>query len=155
MVRPGGNVLSLAFVAKALGACYSVLLPRPLKVFIDLVISHKHCRVPLIGPWLDHAPLTKMQVLYGACAATILISLLSGALTYSVTRSLGAAAQRFVFTLRRDLFAHMQRLSLRFHHGQRTGDLTTRRTGDTQAIQDLIITGVIRLVTKGFQGGGR
>src|SRR5438093_1168242 len=111
MVRPFWKELSLAFVARALGAGISVFRPWPLKVVIDLVISHKHCRVPLIGPWLDHAPLTKMQVLYGACAATILISLLSGALTYSVTRSLGAAAQRFVFTLRRDLFAHMQGLA--------------------------------------------
>ncbi|PYV33606.1 MAG: ABC transporter ATP-binding protein [Acidobacteria bacterium] len=151
MVRPFWKELSLAFVAMALGAGISVFRPWPLKVVIDLVISHKHCRVPLIGPWLDHAPLTKMQVLYGACAATILISLLSGALTYSVTRSLGAAAQRFVFTLRRDLFAHMQRLSLRFHDGQRTGDLTTRLTADIQAIQDLIMTGVILLGTNGFQ----
>ena len=95
MVRPFWKELSLAFVAMALGAGISVFRPWPLKVVIDLVISHKHCRVPLIGAWLDHAPLTRMQVLYGACAATILISLLSGALTYSVTRSLGAAAQRW------------------------------------------------------------
>src|SRR5437016_8681350 len=143
MLGPFWKELCLAFVAMALGAGISVFRPWPLKVVIDLVITHKHCRVPLIGAWLDHAPLTRMQVLYGACAATILISLLSGALTYSVTRSLGAAAQRFVFTLRRDLFAHMQRLSLRFHDGQRTGDLTTRLTADIQAIQDFIASGIM------------
>src|SRR5947199_7057093 len=149
MVRPFWKELSLAFVAMALGAGISVFRPWPLKVVIDLVISHKHCRVPLIGPWLDHAPLTKMQVLYGACAATIVISLLSGALTYSVTRSLGAAAQRFVFTLRRNLFAHMQRLSLQFHDRQRTGDLITRLTSDIQALRDVLGHGSILLVGNG------
>src|SRR5256884_379552 len=59
------------------------------------------------------------------------------------TRLLGNVGQRFVFDLRRDLFAHMQRLSLRFHDTQKTGDLTTRLTSDIQSIQDFIANGVI------------
>jgi len=37
----------------------------------------------------------------------------------------------------------MQRLSLRFHDTQKTGDLTTRLTSDIQSIQDFISNGVI------------
>src|SRR5437773_11763037 len=37
----------------------------------------------------------------------------------------------------------MQRLSLRFHDTQKTGDLTTRLTSDIQSIQDFIANGVI------------
>src|SRR5439155_4604847 len=37
---------------------------------------------------------------------------------------------------------HMQRLSLRFHDQQRTGDLITRLTSDTQAIQEMIANGI-------------
>src|SRR5207244_10269437 len=62
---------------------------------------------------------------------------------YCYTRLLGNVGQRFVFDLRRDLFAHMQRLSLRFHDTQKTGDLTTRLTSDIQSIQDFIANGVI------------
>src|SRR5436189_4654309 len=46
--------------------------------------------------------------------------------------------------------AHLQRLSLRFHDHQRTGDLTTRLTSDTQAIQEMIANGITVLGTNGF-----
>ncbi|HLB88217.1 MAG TPA: ABC transporter ATP-binding protein, partial [Terriglobales bacterium] len=49
-----------------------------------------------------------------------------------------------------NLFAHMQRLSLRFHDRQRTGDLTTRLTSEVQAIQDMIANGLIMLVSNLF-----
>jgi subfamily B ATP-binding cassette protein MsbA len=84
-----------------------------------------------------------MLILYGACAATVFIALSTGWLTYHYTRALGDVGQRFLFTLRRDLFVHMQRLSLRFHDRQRTGDLITRLTSDIQAIQYLIANGAI------------
>ena len=58
-------------------------------------------------------------------------------------------SQQFILTLRRDLFAHMQRLSLRFHDRQRTGDLTARLTSDVQAIQDIIANGTILFVGNG------
>jgi len=85
-----------------------------------------------------------MEILYGSCAAVVCIALITGLLTYCYTRLLGTVGQRFVFELRRDLFAHMQRLSLRFHDTQKTGDLTTRLTSDIQSIQDFISNGVIQ-----------
>ena len=152
LLRPYWKEFSLAMVAMILGSAVSVFRPWPLKVVIDLALSHKHhSRVPLLHTWLDNAPLTPLQLVYGGCVASILIALLSGMLTYLFTLLLGDLAQRFVFALRRDLFAHMQRLSLRFHDSQRTGDLTTRLTADIQSIQDLIMTGVTLLGTSGLQ----
>jgi len=71
------------------------------------------------------------------------IARITGLLTYCYTHLLGTVGQRFVYELRRDLFAHMQRLSLRFHDTQKTGDLTARLTSDIQSIQDFISNGVI------------
>jgi ABC-type multidrug transport system fused ATPase/permease subunit len=45
-----------------------------------------------------------------------------------------------MFDVRRDLFAHLQRLSLRFHGGNQTGDLISRVTGDISNVQDMIVT---------------
>lgn len=152
LLRPYWKEFLLAMMAMILGSAVSVFRPWPLKVVIDLVLSQKHhSRVPLLHAWLDNAPLTPLQLVYGGCVASILIALLAGMLTYLFTRLLGDAAQRFVFALRRDLFAHMQRLSLRFHDSQRTGDLTTRLTADIQAVQDLLMTGVTLLGTSGLQ----
>jgi subfamily B ATP-binding cassette protein MsbA len=91
-----------------------------------------------------------MHILYGACAATLLIALSTGLLTYWYTNTLGNIGQRFVFDLRCQLFAHMQRLSLRFHDTQRRGDLITRLTSDIQAIQDWISNGLIVLGSNAF-----
>jgi subfamily B ATP-binding cassette protein MsbA len=91
-----------------------------------------------------------MEILYGACAAALLIAVINGLLTYYFTRSMGDLAQHFVFALRRDFFAHLQRLSLRFHDRQRTGDLITRLTSDTQAIQEVIASSSTNLATNSF-----
>jgi len=142
LLRPFWKYLTVAALAMALDAALSVARPWPLKIVIDRVLSHKPSRVPIIGRWLDAAPFTRMEVLYAVCIATLIIALITGLLTYFYTTILGRVGQRLVFALRRDLFAHMQRLSLRFHDAQRTGDLTTRLTSDIQAIQDVISNGV-------------
>src|SRR5207302_856888 len=143
LLRAHWRKIFLAFLAMGVDSLLTVMRPWPLKVVIDRVLSHRPSRVPLIHAWLDSAPLTKMQILYGSCAAVLLIALITGLISYCYTRLLGNVGQRFVFDLRRDLFAHMQRLSLRFHDTQKTGDLTTRLTSDIQSIQEFIANGII------------
>jgi len=142
LLRPFWRPLSAAALAMALDAFLNVFRPWPLKVVIDRVLSDKPSRVPFLHGWLDNAPFSRTEILYGACAATLLIAVVTGFLLYYFTRALGDIAQHFVFAIRRDLFAHMQRLSLRFHDQQRTGDLITRLTSDTQAIQEMIANGI-------------
>lgn len=133
----------IAFSAMALDSGLTVLRPWPLKVVIDRVLSHKASRVPFIHAWLDSAPFSATQILYGSCIAVMIIAVITGLTSYFYTHLFGDLGQRFGFELRRDLFGHMQRLSLRFHDGQRTGDLTTRLTSDTQSIQDFIASGIM------------
>src|SRR2546425_75473 len=147
LLRPFWKQFCAAVFAMGLGALVSVCQPWPLKIVIDRVLSHKPTRLPFLDAWLDSAQLSEMAILFGACAATLLIAVVTGLLTYYFTRAMGDVAQHFVFAIRRDLFAHMQRLSLRFHDQQRTGDLITRLTTDTQAIQEMIAEGIITLGT--------
>jgi subfamily B ATP-binding cassette protein MsbA len=150
LLRPFRKQLWWAMLAMVLDASLTVFRPWPLKVVIDRVLSHRPTRVPFLSVWLDNTTLSRMHILYGACAATLLIALSTGLLTYWYTRTLGIVGQRFVFDLRCRLFAHMQRLSLRFHDTQRRGDLITRLTSDIQAIQDLISNGLIILGSNAF-----
>lgn len=149
LLRPYRVALGGAIVAMVLDAVLTVFRPWPLKVVIDLVLSNRRSRVPLLGGWLEAARPDPMSILYGACAATLLIALSTGLLTYGYTRALGDIGQRFVFVLRRNLFAHMQRLSLRFHDRQRTGDLITRLTSDIQALRDVVSNGSMLLISNG------
>lgn len=149
LLRPFRKKLSLAVIAMMLDALLTVLRPWPLKVVIDRVLSHKTTRIPFFAHLLNSPSLDYTLILYGACATTLLIALSTGLLTYYFTSTLGDIGQRYVYILRCDLFAHMQRLSLRFHDRQRTGDLTTRLTSDIQSIQDMISSGAIQLVGNG------
>jgi len=148
-LRPYRVALGWATLAMVLDAALTVLRPWPLKVVIDLALSHRHSRVPFVGNWLEAVGPAPMSIVYGACAATLMIALSTGLLTYGYTRTLGDIGQRFVFALRRDLFAHLQRLSLRFHDRQRTGDLITRLTSDIQALRDVVSNGSLLLVGNG------
>jgi ABC-type multidrug transport system fused ATPase/permease subunit len=150
LLRPFWKQLCVALVAMLLDALFTVLRPWPLKVVIDRVLSRKPTRVPFIRAWLNSASFTRTEILYGACVATLLIAVITGLLTYYLTRVMGGVGQRFVYELRRKLFAHMQRLSLRFHDRQRTGDLTSRLTSEVQAIQDMTTSGLTMLGSNFF-----
>jgi ATP-binding cassette subfamily B protein len=150
LLRPFRKPLCWAGLAMILDAALTVFRPWPLKVVIDRVLSQRPSRVPFLHAWLDTAPLSRVHVLYGACATTLIIAVSTGILTYYYIRTLGDIGQRFVFALRQNLFAHLQRLSLRFHDRQRTGDLITRLTSDIDAIQDLIASGIIVFGSNAF-----
>src|SRR3989475_1004440 len=147
LLCPFWKQLCAAVFAMMLGALVSVCQPLPLKIVIDRVLSYKPSRLPFLDVWLDSARFSQMEILYGACASTLLIAVLTGLLTSYFTRTMGEVAQHFVFAIRRNLFAHVQRLSLRFHDQQRTGDLITRLTTDTQSIQEMIANGITVLGT--------
>ena len=138
LLKPYRRPLILAHLAILVDAGLTVLRPWPLKVVIDSVITHRSSRVPVVAGWIDRLAADPLHVLYGACTATLLIALGTGLSTFYYRRALGWVGEHFTFDLRNRLFAHMQRLSLRFHDRQRTGDLTTRLSGDINAIDDLV-----------------
>ncbi len=138
MLRPFRLQLGAAWMALILDSALTTLRPWPLKVVTDRVLTEKHTKVPFIADTLNDPNLDPMVILYGACVATILIAIGTGLATYYYKLSMGDIGQRFVHDLRQKLFAHMQRLSLRFHDNQRTGDLMTRITSDTRAIQGFV-----------------
>src|SRR5262245_26588929 len=149
MLRPFRTRICFAGLAIVLDAVLTALRPWPLKVSIHRVLSHKPTRVPVFGAWINDPARDPMHALYGACTATLLIALGTGLLTYYYTHGMGEISQRAVFALRRALFAHAQRLSLRFHDRQRTGDLLTRLTADVSAIGFIVDDGFILLLNNG------
>ena len=121
----------------------TLMRPWPVKIVIDRVITsnRRPLRVPFIGPWLDSLSLSQWSLLLACCVATLSIGVGTGTLTYAYTSIMGDVGRRLAFGLRRKLFAHLQRLSLRFHDSQRAGDLTVRLTTDIQAIQEVVANG--------------
>ncbi|MHB8972500.1 MAG: ABC transporter ATP-binding protein [Pirellulaceae bacterium] len=91
-----------------------------------------------------------MLVLFTACAVTLLIAVGTGTLTYLFTSNMGIVSQRLAFSLRTQLFAHLQRLSLRFHDGNRLGDTMTRLTSDINDIRMLVAQSMMGFFSNAF-----
>jgi ATP-binding cassette subfamily B protein len=81
LLRPFRKPLCWAGLAMILDAALTVFRPWPLKVVIDRVLSQRPSRVPFLHAWLDHAPLSRLHILYGACATTLIIAVSTGILT--------------------------------------------------------------------------
>jgi ATP-binding cassette subfamily B protein/subfamily B ATP-binding cassette protein MsbA len=117
-----------------------LLKPWPLKLVIDHVLQDAP------PPWWLGLAWSRGQLLALACIALVLIYvLLGGAAVVNNYVTIGIG-QRMVSDLRRDLYAHLQRLSLTFHSRREVGDLLYRVTADTYAIQTLTMNGLFPVV---------
>jgi ATP-binding cassette subfamily B protein/subfamily B ATP-binding cassette protein MsbA len=137
-LRPYTPALAAAGSLMALRAVALLLTPWPLKLTIDSVIFHKPLPQWLAG-FLPNAFSHRLVLLDALGIALLFLGAADAALAYFGNRQMLSTGQRAIFNLRRDLFAHMQRLSLSFHRRQKTGDLMARLGGDIQTLQDLVV----------------
>jgi ABC-type multidrug transport system fused ATPase/permease subunit len=75
-------------------------------------------------------------------------------MTYVETYMTGWVGERILADLRRQLFGHLQRLSLGFYERNRAGVLISRMTNDVEAIDQLVTDGVTTLVQSTLTLGG-
>jgi ATP-binding cassette subfamily B protein len=129
---------------------FALLLPLPLKMVVDSVISH-HPAPELLTRWLPNAWTHSIAGLLMIAAGMLLAIgalmqvqvLLSWMLqTYS--------GERLVHDFRSRLFWHVQRLRLSFHDRRGTHDTAYRIQHDAPAIQLVTIQGIIPFVSSAF-----
>ncbi|MFL5824090.1 MAG: ABC transporter transmembrane domain-containing protein, partial [Solirubrobacteraceae bacterium] len=134
-VRPhGGGWLAIA-AATLLSTAVALLLPLPLKVLIDNVVgSH-----PLPGylQWLPGSENHQVLLAYVVVAELSLFALAT-ALDVVVTLLWVKVGQKVVFELAEDLFARVQRQSLRDHARRPVGETLQRVAGDSWAVNTVI-----------------
>jgi ATP-binding cassette, subfamily B, bacterial len=149
-LRPYWRLTCLMFLMLTAQVVMDVLGPWPVKFIFDSVINH-HKIHGFLGHFIyAHLGTDRFALLNIIIAAFITIALLDAVFSYVGNLLLSIVGQRFVFDVRRDLFAHVQRLSLRFHGTQRTGDLMARVTGDISNIQDMVVTALSSVFVNGL-----
>src|SRR5579862_7952637 len=143
LLRPHVKTLSLGLLAVIGEGVANLLEPWPLKIVLDTVLKSK----PLQG-WLGHLIQStvgddKLAILkLSAIAALVIAS--TGALSSSTEKYLTTSVGQWVMhDLRRTLYSHIQRLSLAYHDQKQTGDLISRVTGDIDAIQSFVASGIL------------
>jgi ATP-binding cassette, subfamily B, bacterial len=111
-----------------------LLKPWPLKFIVDQVVGGEPLPSSL-GFLQGLLAQGRMTFLVAASASIVVIALteaLFGYLQIFISSSVG---YRVVYALRRELFTHLQRLSLAFHNRARSGDLLSRIVGDTNDLK--------------------
>ncbi len=73
---------------------------------------------------------------------------------YAQSYRMVAVTQRVLRALRRDLFEHVQTLSLRFFDARPTGELMSRLTNDIDAVNRVLSQSVIELTASLLTLGG-
>jgi ATP-binding cassette subfamily B protein len=145
LVRPHWKILSLAIVAVVGETLADVLQPWPIKVVVDNVVQEK--RLP---PWLEAISgfigSDKYATLNMAVAAVALIALLDAFSGYFEKYLTTRVAQWVGHDLRRNVYQHIQRLSLAEHHESRSGDLMMRMTSDISAVLDFINSALLGIL---------
>jgi ATP-binding cassette, subfamily B, bacterial MsbA len=119
--------LIFALIAVFISSGLQMLMPWAFKHVIDSTIPSGNGAELL---WIG-AGLVIMQVArYG--------------LTYTERYLLILVAQQLVYQLAKDLFEHIQRLSLRFFERWGTGEIISRITNELQALQQMVNGGTVR-----------
>ncbi len=128
------------FTLAAIGV--ELMKPLPLAIVLDSVLSGRplpSALRPLLSG-LDPAALLAL-----AAGAIVVLALLAGSLTLCANYLTIDVGQSMVNDMRIALYAHLQKLSLKFHYRQQVGDLLFRVMADTYSVQSLVMNGFLPL----------
>jgi ATP-binding cassette subfamily B protein/subfamily B ATP-binding cassette protein MsbA len=132
----------------ALGVSAAGLVkPWPLKIILDHVLG----AAPL-PPFLSFLEGVRAQgrvtLLLVASAGMVAIALGEALFSYFQVFISASVGYRVVYALRRELFSHLQRLSLSFHNRARSGDLLSRIAGDTNDLKDVFSDDILEFCSQ-------
>ena len=130
LARPYRRRAILSVIAMLMVTVSSLTVPYLLKVAIDSGI--------VAG---------SVTVLTWVIVAFVAVSFLNLGASYLQTYLTSWVGSHIIDDLRRQLFGHLQKLSLDFFSRQRTGWIVSRLTNDIEALDQLVTEGVTSLVT--------
>lgn len=103
----------------------------------------------LLVPWLirrgidDHILHGDMAGLMRVAAALTAVLIINGLARYQRTLLMARVGQEVLYAIRRQVFGHLQKLSLAFYESQPSGKIISRLTSDVRHLQDFITNGLI------------
>ncbi|GMA33456.1 ABC transporter ATP-binding protein [Litorihabitans aurantiacus] len=145
-LRPQRRLVVGGFAALFAEVAFRLLEPWPLKVVLDAVIAAGAvAAVTNMEPSGDSTA-DVLRVVLIASLAVVALAGLRALAAYAMTVCFSLAGSRAMTGVRATLFDHLQRLSLRFHRGTRSGDLLNRLVGDVGRVQEVAVTAGLPLL---------
>ncbi|MBP0452626.1 ABC transporter ATP-binding protein [Kitasatospora sp. RG8] len=81
------------------------------------------------------------------------LTIVAGILRFADEVTSAWVSERFLVVLRSDLFRHLQSLSLGFFERRRLGDVLSRLTGDVDAVETFLLSGIVNAIAHVTQLG--
>ena len=117
-----------------------------------------------VGPAMDAAGIWIFKILVddvltprdfalfpAVAAAYVGIAIVGGMLSFVDDYLCTWVGERFVLNLRTSLFAHLHHMSLGFFERRQLGDLMSRLSSDVNAIEQLVLSGVMQVIAHGVK----
>ena len=168
--QPGGQLLrqrgadvedwSWNTTRRRLGVLWRLTKPYRLRTFLSVFSLLAATATALAPPFLAKYALddaihdTTGQKLVLVVIIFVAAGLANWGMNYVETYMTGWVGERILADLRKQLFAHLQRLSLGFYERNRAGVLISRMTNDVEAIDQLVTDGVTTLAQSTLTLGG-
>ncbi|WP_302496490.1 ABC transporter ATP-binding protein [uncultured Flavonifractor sp.] len=108
----------------------------------------------MIRPVVNNLATGGMEALLRGVAITALIYLTGALAAWGYTQTMVKAAQKVLYDIRRDLFAHLQKLPLRFFDTRRHGDVMSYFTNDVDTISDALNNSFAMVIQSFIQVAG-
>jgi ABC-type multidrug transport system fused ATPase/permease subunit len=129
LIKPRRGILAVGLLLMAVNRVSGLILPASTKYLVDDVIGKHH--IQLLTP-----------IVLTVLAATVI----QGLTSFTLTQLLSKSAQKMIADLRRQVQAHIGKLSISFYDSNKTGVLVSRIMSDVEGVRNLIGTGLVEFV---------
>jgi len=150
-------VIAIAMTFAQVGA--DILLAFPLKFILDKVVNHRDPTIAFLDGLLSFFDRfgtkegllkseshTLLGIIIFSASMLVVLGLVSAILSYIQLFLASYIGQNLTARLRKQLFSHLERLSLDWHGKQKKGDLVQRVTGNISDIEKLVTDGLVDLL---------
>jgi len=144
-LRPYWRMTLFALVAILLFGILQAVPPYLLKVEVDRYLDPAgRSRLPgILAGFLSHNPAVGIaQIVFALLLPTVVMTF---GLEFAQSFAMQLVGQQVMYDMRKQLFAHLQRLQMSFFDRNPVGRLVTRVTTDVDVLNDLFASGVVAL----------
>jgi ATP-binding cassette, subfamily B, multidrug efflux pump len=145
------DVVGKAYDARLMRRLLRYLRPYRLSALLALAAIISSSVLQLAQPYLmkvaidRYIPARDVSGMNAVALAYLAIIVASFCLDFSQTWLLQNTGQRIMFDMRAEIYAHLQRLDVRYYDRNPVGRLMTRVTTDVDAINDMFTSGVVSI----------
>ncbi|MCS7061667.1 MAG: ABC transporter ATP-binding protein [Anaerolineae bacterium] len=132
-VRPYWRALAIVGLFVVVGTVANLLEPYVIGLIVDLGVMNRDLRL-----------------VFELVGVLIVFRFLAWGAGYLRVFAIGRISQSVLYDLRAELFAHIQKLSLRFYDSRPVGKIMSRITSDVGSINELLNGGVATIIVEGL-----